>query len=207
MWAMHLPHACTHTRRRAWASRKPRSGFMVLVFSGARDPLRPTISKSRAFARAETGRRSCNRGNLYDGAFNRSIKTVLEYGMGPRGQREKERTARARARARTFARGVCAGQAGYARIPSIVTYALISARTSSYKRRHKYRRPGTLRTCFTTAQNENSALLTTAVFFDRAAPIRGRSLAKSMRIYGARDRARRERRGPQRTKKRKPREN
>lgn len=53
------------------ASRKPRSGFTVLVFSG------PHFG--RLFRRsAQGGRRcSCNGGNLYDDAFNHSIKTVL----------------------------------------------------------------------------------------------------------------------------------
>lgn len=58
MWAMHLPRA----------SRKPRSSFMVLVFSGGLFCGRHTGGE------VDDQQLRPDRGNLYDDAFNRSIK-------------------------------------------------------------------------------------------------------------------------------------
>lgn len=55
----------------ARASRKPCSSFMVLVFSGTRS----TIPQEARDGGDDDAQLQPNRGNLYDDAFNRSIKT------------------------------------------------------------------------------------------------------------------------------------
>lgn len=111
---------------------------MALVFSGARDL--PTD-----YFKVTRGRRSCNRENLYDGVFNRSIKTVLEYEMRPRERSIREDVRAAYAAAPSRDRNLRAYFRAVQKAPQISP--------SENVKNVLY-------------DGENSALLTTAIFFD-----------------------------------------
>lgn len=155
MWAMHLPRARINAPRDHHGSRARISWFWFLAGRG------------RLFRRRRAERSSMqlqpNRGNLYDGAFNRSIKTVLRHWTKPKWE-DRWRVPR---RSPIFC--------------LFVTYTIISEYLVQGHRKYI---AWTLRARFTSQHKRELRLLTTDIFLDKA--IQGRysdNLAKSAFIY------------------------
>lgn len=150
MWAMHLPRVRVYTGS-SRALRKPRSGFngsgsfFFCFFSGERTraPVPRRLFRRESRAEEEEARTRemhaqlrHNRGNLYDCAFNRSIKAQSSPRMRDRKTTCPESRARSGEDVRAHSRG---DNLKSSRISSIVTYALTSApRVVAHKKGHKY---------------------------------------------------------------------
>lgn len=158
IWAMHLPRARINAPREHHGSRARISWFWFLAGRGR-------LFRRRR-AEGSTMQLQLNRGNLYDGAFNRSIKTVLEHWMKPKWE-DRSRVLR--------------------RSPIFCLFVIYTIISEYIVQRHRKYIAWTLRACFTSQHKRELQLLTTGIFLDKA--IQGRfsdNFAKSTFIYAFR---------------------